>query len=79
MNLEKTIVEEQETYPDGCKNNTDSAENSLGLWDIRALLGEIHDDGGPVQRYESMIPVVGALDLPSELEVVVRKSVAWWP
>ena len=63
MNPKQIATEEQETYLDSYKKNADRPENSLGGWDIRVLLGEIQDLDGPVQGYESTIPVLRSLRL----------------
>ena len=46
MNLEQIVVEEQETYPDQCKDNDDGAKDSLGWWKTRGLRKIQGFDGG---------------------------------
>ena len=48
--MEQIAAEEEERYPDHCKDSTDGAKNSLGGCDTRDLLGEIQSLDGRVQR-----------------------------
>lgn len=48
VNLEHTVTEQTETYPDHCQEGADRAKCGSSRWDTRELLPEIQDLDGRV-------------------------------
>ena len=56
VNTERVVAEEEERYPDHCKDSSGGPKNGLGGRDGQELVPKIQSFDGHIQRRENTIP-----------------------